>query len=663
MKFKMKPSNLVFKKHKIEEDLLAQDGVVQGEAVDKKLPEIPASNGSSRLSNDEVSDNLMEIYSDDGDMPDFKTIKIKKKRGPFFSIFYLLLFIAILIGFFYWGSNYMRKSKDFSSVLDISITAPEGVVMGEEFFYEINYKNNSNYTLNDINLEIIYPENFILSEIYSIESFSDNRFWNISSLGSRVGGKIKIRGRIINQEGLNNLLSIKTDYKISGLSSVFSKENFNSVTVRSLPFSVVEDYFNTVLVGEEYSLKININNFNIEDINDFIISFYDLDNISLENINVNKSSNDFTIEKIGENSFKVSLSNSRNAVLDFKYKANSKKEGDEFISWNMKYIDKNDKDFIFLERKLFLESIKSDLHLNISVNNNSTDFPVNFGQKLDYVISYANKGDKDMKDLVIMAVLESDFLDWTSLSDPRKGSVSRKTISWSFREVPELKDLGPGQGGEIKFSIKVSEFKRFEVGQKLEVKSYAQFSVGNIDDFSNDSERLTDNRSNVIINKLNSNTSLKEEVLYFDDDNIPVGSGPLPPVVGEKTTFRYYWTVKNTLHELRDVKIELSLPQYIIWEENFNISAGNLRFDLEGNKVVWSINRWPVGVSEIKAEFNVSVVPSDNEYNKIIILSSGSTLTALDVETGAIISKQTDVKTSKLEDDVIAGFSNDGRVR
>jgi hypothetical protein len=659
IKKRIKNGELFFKKHKIDEDFSDQEILISNK--NNSASNIPISN--KRLTNDEINDNLMEIYSDDGDLPDFKTIKIKKKKGFFLSFLYFLLFVSLLSLFAYWLFNYIRESKDFSSVLDINIVAPEKVALGEDFFYEINYQNNSNYNLNNIIIEVNYPENFILSEVYSIESFSDNRFWRLDSLGAKLSGKIKIKGRIINQEGLNNLLSVKTSYEISGLSSSFSKENFNSVTVSSLPFKVSEDYFYTVLVGEEYPLKISINNFKIENINEFIISFSESENVSLSSLNTDKTNEDFIIEKIDSSNFKVTLLDSSNIDLDFKYKVDSKKEEEELISWEMKYIDESGKDFVFLSRQIFLESIKSDLHLGISVNEGPTDFPVNFGQKLDYVIAYSNKGDKNMKDLVIMAVLESDFLDWTTLSDPTKGKVSRKTISWTFREAPELKELEPGQSGEIKFSIRVADYKRFDIGQKPEVKSYAQFSVGNIEDFSSDLDRLTDNRSNTIVNKLNSNLSITEKVLYFNEDNIPVGSGPLPPAVGEKTTFRYYWTIKNSLHELRDVKVELPLPKYVIWEDIFSVSAGNLSFDSSENKVYWNINRWPIGISEVKAEFNIGIIPGENEYNKIIILSSGAIIEAFDIETEAIISKQTDVKTSKLEDDVIAGFNNDGRVR
>jgi len=141
-----------------------------------------------------------------------------------------------------------------------------------------------------------------------------------------------------------------------------------------------------------------------------------------------------------------------------------------------------------------------------------------------------------------------------------------------------------------------------------------------------------------------------------------VGSGPLPPVVGEQSSFRYYWKLKNTLHELQDLNLTLDLPSYVIWDDNYNLSAGNLNFDPLNNRVSWNLSRWPLGVNEVNVDFSVSVIPNEGDYNKIMILSSGSNLEALDVETRDIIKKRTEAKTTRLEDDAIANLSSDGRV-
>jgi hypothetical protein len=671
---KDKNDNFLFTKHKIDNEIkkenIKKEQISESKILSEKKSKLNLENlpKNSRFSESEIENNLMEIYSDDGDLPDFKTIKIKKKRGFWVSLIYFILFFVLVVGASFWAFNYFRGNQNNSSVLDISITSPEKISLGEEFYYEIEYKNSSNYNLNNVNLNITYPDNFILLEVYSIDKTEDNKTWIIDSLGAKIGGKIKIRGKMINKEGVNNLLSIKSSYEISGISSNFSKESFNSVMVSSLPFQFQEDYFSTVLIGEEYPLKITLKNFPFERIKDFVFYFNGPEEIfSVKNIENKDFSDIITIEKINDNNFKIIPKITDVSIekmeLDFKYKISEKKNDQESFSWGLKYVDENQKEFIFLEKLVNLEIIKSDLHLSLSENDNSTDFPINFGDTIDYVIEYSNKGDKNMKDLVIMAVLDSEFLDWNSLKDSNNGRVSRKTISWSSQEIPTLKELAPGEGGEIKFSIKIDDFDKMNFGQNLEVKSYAQFSIGNIEELEEEGDKLTDNRSNIIINKINSDLMLEEKLLYFDDDNIPVGSGPLPPVVGETTSFKYYWNLSNTLHELRDIKIELPLPTYVIWENNFNISAGNIMFDPVTNKVFWTLSRWPLGIEDVKINFSVSVTPTESEYNKIMILSSGASLEATDIDTGAIINKKTEAKTTRLEDDSIAGFSNDGRIR
>lgn len=646
---------LFFVKHKIESDGL------RAELSDRRSEKKP------RLDDSEIENHLKEIYSDpaDGSQPDFKTIKARPKRSPWLKAGISVLIIAALVVGMILAFRYVKNRQDGASVLKIILTAPDKVVLGEDFFYEIEYKNISHYNLNNVTLQAFYPDNFILAEVYSVEPTIDNNFWHLDQLGSNLGGKIKIRGKIINQEGSNNLFTLKANYGISGLSSDFSKESLNSVMVASLPFQISENYYTTALVGEEYPLNINLKNFSGVKIDRFIVSFQGPEEIfSIKKLEQAATSSDsFILSRIDDRNFLVETNGSDLLSLNFRYKLDERRNEQEKISWTFKYLDVAEQEFNFLEKSVLLEVIKSDLNLNLTVNDSASDQPVNFGDTLSYVISYTNKGDKNMKDVVIMVVLKSDFLDWASLKDANQGRFSRQTISWTAKEIPALAELEPGESGEIKFSIKTVNFKGYKFGQDLAVSSYAQFSLGNIEDFNQDDDHINDNSSQTVVNRLNSDLSIKEEALYFDDNNIPVGSGPLPPAIGERTSFRYYWTLKNSLHELRDLKVELDLPGYVLWDGDFSASAGSLDYDPLEHRVIFTISRWPVGVEEVKAAFNISVIPTEAEYNRIIILSSGSALSALDVETGDLINRSTEVKTSKLEDDSIAGLSSDGRVR
>jgi hypothetical protein len=157
--------------------------------------------------------------------------------------------------------------------------------------------------------------------------------------------------------------------------------------------------------------------------------------------------------------------------------------------------------------------------------------------------------------------------------------------------------------------------------------------------------------------------SLSEKILYFNNDNQPVGSGPLPPKVGEKSGFKVYWTVKNNLHELTDTRVIFNLPSNVNFDEKNTTNVGGVTYDAALRQVIWEIGRLPVSVYQADAEFGISIIPIENDRNKILVLSSGSTVSANDTETKSLIVKKTGAKTTKLEDDDIAGLNNSGRIQ
>jgi len=313
--------------------------------------------------------------------------------------------------------------------------------------------------------------------------------------------------------------------------------------------------------------------------------------------------------------------------------------------------------YVFWEQSFKPEIVKSDLNLTLFVNGSKSDSAINFGQALNYTLSYSNKGDNTFKEVVVMASLSGDFLDVNSLNMEKKGEARGNLIIWTKNEIPELAEIKPGQDGEINFSINLLPYKETDLGKNLSVTSYAQYGVNNV------AAKGEDNKSNTIVSKINSDLSLSERVLYFNDDNQPVGSGPLPPKLNEKTGFKVYWVVRNNLHALKDTRVVLDLPPGVNWDDKNNTTVGNLNYNQETRQVIWEIGLLPVSVYQADAEFGISVTPVDSDLNKILVLSPGSTVTANDEETKNLITKKTGPKTSKLEDDEIAGMSNTGRVQ
>ena len=157
--------------------------------------------------------------------------------------------------------------------------------------------------------------------------------------------------------------------------------------------------------------------------------------------------------------------------------------------------------------------------------------------------------------------------------------------------------------------------------------------------------------------KIMSTLTLSCEARYYSEENEKLGSGPLPPEIGETTAYRIYWYLSNTTNEVTDVQVKASLPEDIYWTgKEKTISAGTLEFDPLTRIITWSINRVPVGTgqvySQLSASFEVSATPGVVDLGLIKILTDKATVTGLDSFTEVDLTDFYDSLTSELTNDI-----------
>ncbi|MFZ4631596.1 MAG: hypothetical protein ACOYL8_00120 [Patescibacteria group bacterium] len=613
----------------------------------------------------EIDDNLSEIYSDKkGSLVDVKKMKIKRRQLLIIRLFRNLIILTLLAGLAYFSYTYFLGMSNDSSSLELKITAPEKIIAGEEFSYKIEYHNPSKFILGKVYLEIQYPENFILTSS-SVAPQSGNYGWNLPDMDAGGSASLLVTGKIINKPESVNVISGRLSYTPVNYSSQFKKEASASTLISGLGFQVDLQYSNTAFINQDNSMNIVLSDIKNNYLGDFNLSFSlpEETNASVSSTSLSAASSSSDMKKIiiaktGGASWQVSNLTQELGPqeIPLSYHIASKLDNPE-ISVRLEKKLEDGQSYIFWEKTFKPELVKSDLNLTVFINGSKSDGALNFGQALNYTVSYSNKGDNTFRDVVIMAALKSDFLDSNSLVMEKEGEVNGNSIIWTKKEIPELAEIKPGQEGEINFSLSLLPYKETDLGKNLSVTSYAQYGV------NNKATTGEENKSNTIVSKINSDLSLSEEIRYFNDDNQPVGSGPLPPKVSEKTSFKVYWVIKNNLHELTDARVIFSLPDNINFDENNNTNVGQILYDAATRQVIWEIGRLPVSVYRADAEFSISLTPNETDKNKILVISSGSSISANDTETMNIITKKTSPKTTKLEDDDIAGMNNSGRVQ
>ncbi len=540
--------------------------------------------------------------------------------------------------------------------VELSINAPEKIQAGQEFSYQVVYQNNSELPINSLKLELVYPENFIFSSA-DIAPASENNYWTLADLPVGAEKTLEIKGRIINQENSANTIYAKLTYQQTNFSSDQKKESSASTLVGSLGFRAEMDYPSAALAGAENDLSLKISNFEMPLINKFRIDFEVPASVSI--IDPQISSSSVSVIKKVDNYWQVEGINASSTDLEipFRFKIKDASQNRLEIVVRLSYQDQDGNILTFFEKRAGVDIIKNDLNLTMMVNGSQGDRSVNFGETLNYSVSYSNKGASPLSNIAISAVIDSPFVDWGTLSAESGGKLKNGIITWTKDEVPALAEIKPGQEGDLNFSVRLNKFSTADLGNNFQIKSYAQF---NVDSNTTSSEA---NRSNIISSKLNSDLNFSEKILYFDENNSPVGEGPLPPEVGEKTSVRVYWGLNNTLHELDKVRVSLPLPPNTSFEGRVKVQAGSIYYDQASNQVIWELGRIPLSVAVVNGEFSLSLIPKSSDRNKILIISPGSLVSAIDLDNNSEIKLSSLPKTTKLEDDDIAGLSNSGKVQ
>lgn len=610
--------------------------------------------------NEEIEENLNDIYKDKkGEMVDVSKLKIKAKKSWWFKLFRFLFIIAFIFALLYMAYWYFYESNMDSKNIDLRVNGPESIVAGEEFTYTVEIFNASDTEILDMQLDMNYADNFIFIDS-SKDTDGANNSWYLGDLESKERLQFDITAMIIGQAGTPNPSQAILTYMPGNFSSQFQEIVDINTLIESHGFNVDFDYLSTALVDETHEVSML---FAQED-NNYINSF-DLKIETPENIEIilpkeeDIKESDLQIISQERNTYRISGFDRKYSAqeLKFKYRVNEKLNDEEKIDFVFLQ-NVNNNEYVFLRESIDLKIMKSDLNLNLIINGSKNGEPVDFGENLNYSLNYQNKGEVAIEDLTIMLVVDSDLVDFANIEDKNNGVIGANTIAWSKEQIPDLAEIEPEEEGNIDIILPLKEFQESYIGQDLEVNSYAQFSMKD----NEESLDNQDNRSNEIVNQVNSDLNLEETILYFNEENIPVGSGPLPPQVGEISVFRVYWEINNNLHDLEDIIVELTLPEHVEYEGIKSIDTGKLNYNSQNRQIVWDIESLSTDKHNILAEFEISITPSEEDEDKILILSPGAKIRATDRVTSDTLSMKSGASTTKLEEDEIANLSSDGRV-
>ena len=140
---------------------------------------------------------------------------------------------------------------------------------------------------------------------------------------------------------------------------------------------------------------------------------------------------------------------------------------------------------------------------------------------------------------------------------------------------------------------------------------------------------------------------------YYDDEGAPVGSGPLPPKVGQATTYRIYFNVPDFSQQIKKIVFSTVLPSEIIWAGDYKVNYGVISFSPQTRQVQWIVSNpktYDTSQGELAADFAVRLVPNKPAVGSIIPLTSSVQVQAFMLD-GSVKNFSSPMLTTSLEGD------------
>lgn len=542
-------------------------------------------------------------------------------RGKIYTFF--IIFLLILVGVSYWLYRRQIFSKE---ILKLEILGPETCQAGEEIEYTIKYKNNGNVRLEDLKFVFEYPEGSLLLEDRSERVMED--------LGDLYPGQeeiLKFKAQIFGKQGEIRTVKASLNYRPKNLKAFYESKSTFSTKIESVPLTFGFDFPSKIVAGKE--IKISLNYFSNLDfpISDLRVKIeYPQDFEFLE----------AKPEGIEKNEWEIKMLNRAEGGRIDVVGIVSGEIGGQKVFRAQLGIWLKDKFFLLKETGRGVELIRPHLAISQQING-SEDYIASPGELLRYEIFFRNIGGESFENLFLVARLEGPFELESINSELGKVNSTDKSILWDWRDVPELRYFAQGEEGKVEFWINLK--RNWEIKSPVDKNFVLKNKV------------LLFQVSEEFETKINSKLEIFQKG-YFKDE-VFGNSGPIPPRVGERTTYTIIWQVKNYYNDVKNVKVRAVLPPGVrltgnIFPEN---EKQKFTFDSGSREILWDLNDLEAGTGILSPQkslaFQIELTPSENQRGLVATLINEAQISGEDQFTGINLKTSVSAVDTTLPDD------------
>ncbi len=544
------------------------------------------------------------------------------------SFIFFVVAISAAIFFFYRGSPYVSSEN-----LVLEIDGPETVRGGEAESFQITITNNNNSTFEFAELLLEYPPGTVAADGDGEELVRAR-----IPLGELKSGQSEIKNLsliLFGEKESEHILRATVEYRIGGSNAIFDKSTEHQLKITSSPLDIDVALIEEVNSGQEVELTVDVISGATETINNLMLV------VNYPPGFIFKSATPIPV--VGSNGWKLG---DLKAGDKRKIKISGIIEGqdDEVKSFKVSVgIPKASGTELGLAYNSLFKTLsikKPYVNLDFSFNGEAgLEYITNAGDDIRVDLGWVNNLSDEITDVELEMEIKGAILDERSVSvnDGFYESANKK-ITWTKRSKSDLASMAAGERGRTSFNLStlpISSLRGTPPGNPT-VTLLLNFKGKRLSD-----GRVASNVETSLEKKIKVNSVVQfSNNLYYNSDAIP-NRGPIPPKVGQETTYTVIWSIINSFNDLRNAEVRATLPAYVKWKSQISPANENVRFDADNGELVWSVGSVSAGVGYSnpprEVNFQISITPSLSQVDQSPILVSKPTFTAEDSFTGKLL--------------------------
>ena len=572
--------------------------------------------------------------------------------GSGFKIAMVFLALLAVGAIAVFGYLYSRQDGLFDvREVKVFIYGPENISTGDEVSFSIVYKNDSNVVLRDAELIFEWPERSVLS-IDEVPAGSLSVKYDFGTIVPFQEKTAVMKGRIFGLRGEEKVVKASFSYRPENTDSAFEDSVTASVKIAATPLAVKLNVPDQAVSGKELSLLLEYQNQSDADFSDMSVKLLYPSGFNFVSADPAPTSEN-NIWKLGD------IKGRTNGLIKINGSFSGAQGEVKSMYAEIGQFDGNDQ-FISYAGTESRTGLASSALVVFQTVNDSRDYATNPGTVLRYKIRYKNTTNYQISNAVILAEIDEKYVNIKSLNISWGAFDARtNSIIWNSIGVPDLAVLDPKEEGDVSFSINV---KPVFLPKDFSDKNLTIVSAAKITSATPPEQLagLPIEGEDRLEAKINTQFSFNEKAYY--QDGVIQNSGPVPPKVGERTTYAISWQLTTTINDVDDLEVIAVIPPTVEWTGVVSPADADIKYNPENGEVKWRAGKVLAGTGIFmpvrKVDFQVAFTPALVHVGDLINLLSNAVLKVTDSFTGMKIERT----ASQVNSDLLNALKEGGRV-